>query len=336
MSSAHQADIAGAAPAPGHLESPSSSKATEPAGSTLDCLIVGAGPAGLTAGIYLARFRRRIAIVDANASRALWIPVSHNHAGFPEGIHGRDLLDRMAQQAGRYGASVTTGSIISLERRDDGLFVARTVDHEYVCRTVLLATGVVDRAPDLPNLYDAVQRGLIRYCSICDGLEASGRDVAILGCGVGGLAEALFLRTYAKQLTLLSIGEPIEPNPSQQQRIAAADVRVVKTPVVDVRMEDNRIVAVTQDERSYPFETMYAALGTIARSDLADQVGAALDERACIVVDAHQHSSVDGLYSAGDVVSALDQISVAMGHAAIAATAIHNRLRRQEGMMLSA
>jgi thioredoxin reductase (NADPH) len=81
---------------------------------------------------------------------------------------------------------------------------------------------------------------------------------------------------------------------------------------------------------------MYAALGIIARSDLASQVGTALDERACVVVDAHQQSSVDGVYSAGDVVSALDQISVAMGHAAIAATAIHNRLRRQEGMMLSA
>lgn len=306
------------------------------AGSTLDCLIVGAGPAGLTAGIYLARFRRRIAIVDANASRALWIPMSHNHAGFPEGIHGRDLLDRMAQQAGRYGASVTTGSIISLERRDDGLFVARTVDHEYVCRTVLLATGVVDRAPDLPNLYDAVQRGLIRYCAICDGLEASGRDVAVLGDGVGGLAEALFLRTYARHLTLLSIGAPIEPNASQRQRITVADVRVVETPVVEVRLEDDRVVATTRDGASYPFETMYAALGTIARSDLAGQVGAALDERACIVVDAHQHSSVDGLYSAGDVVSALDQISVAMGHAAIAATAIHNRLRRLGGMMLSA
>ena len=101
-------------------------------------------------------------------------------------------------------------------------------------------------------------------------------------------------------------------------------------------MEDDRIVAVTRDGALHRFETMYAALGTIARSDLAGQVGAKLDNGACVVVDAHQQSSVDGMYAAGDVVSALDQISVAMGHAAIAATAIHNRLRRQEGMMLTA
>lgn len=300
----------------------------------LDCLIIGGGPAGLTASIYLARFRRTIVTIDAGASRALWIPVSHNHAGFPEGVHGRVLLDRMKAQAALYGASIVTGSINHLERRADGLFEACTAQATYVARTVLLTTGVIDRAPDLPDLYDAVQRGLVRYCPICDGYEARERDVAVLGDGMGALGEALFLRTYSDRVTMLTTGEPLSPSAAERERIEHAGLRMIQAPIAEIHAEDRRLRVVTRDGASRCFDTLYAALGTLPRSDLAREMGARLDDCGCVVVDAHQQSSVDGLYSAGDVVSALDQISVAMGQAAIAATTIHNRLRQQAGMAL--
>lgn len=303
------------------------SQADEP----LDCLVVGAGPAGLTAAIYLARFRRRFAVVDAGASRALWIPVSHNHAGFPEGIHGRDLLARMAEQASQYGTRVEQGSITGIERVEPGLFAVRTAERHWRTRTVLLATGVIDRTLSLPNLYEAVQACLVRYCAICDGYEATDRDIAVIGEGAGGVGEALFLRTWTDRITLLTLDDPLEPGEADRQRLADAGIRIIESPIDAVHADGDRVAIVTRDGCVRRFDVAYAALGSIARSDLAAAIGAELDAAGCIVTDTHQQTSLDGVYAAGDVVKSLDQISVAMSQAAIAATAIHNRLREATG-----
>ena len=132
----------------------------------MDCLVIGGGPAGLTAAIYVARFRRRFLVVDAAASRASWIPVSHNHPGHPDGIPGPELLGRMRAQAGRYGAEVARGRVERLERRGDG-FLARLEKGGYTleARRVLLATGSDDTRPPMPAAEhdEAVRRGLLRY-----------------------------------------------------------------------------------------------------------------------------------------------------------------------------
>ena len=162
----------------------------------LDCLIVGGGPAGLTAAIYLARFRRRAVLVDAGSSRAAWIPISHNHPGFPDGIAGEELLARMRAQAGRYGASILAGEIGRLERRADGFTATMADGSRLRARHVLLATGGEDQPPpmDLPTLGEAVGRGLLRYCPICDAYEARDRRIALVGArkcrGARGAAPA--------------------------------------------------------------------------------------------------------------------------------------------------
>ena len=138
----------------------------------LDCLVIGGGPAGLTAAIYLARFHLDIRVVDAGKSRAGWIPCTHNHAGYPEGISGKELLQRMRSQAQRYGAKIVTDRVTKLERDEkSGLFTATWGSGCVQARTVLLATGVTNRKPPMDeDLHDeALARGLIRYCPICDG-----------------------------------------------------------------------------------------------------------------------------------------------------------------------
>ncbi|MEL6065187.1 NAD(P)/FAD-dependent oxidoreductase [Methylobacterium sp. DCY52] len=296
--------------------------------SALDCLVIGGGPAGLTAAIYLARFRRRFQVVDAGRSRAALIPTSHNHAGFPEGIHGRTLLGRMTEQARRYGAHIVRGSITHLERRPDGVFVATVGSERIAARTVLLATGVVDREPALPDVPDAIQRGLVRHCGICDGYEILGKRVAVIGHGSSGLHEAMFLRTYTFDVTLLSLGCPLSLSEDERRKAAEAGIGVVEEPVERVIVDGDEVRALAMrdgDHRS--FDALYSALGSDARSDLVRGLGTHLDDKGCVVTDEHQRSSTDGLFAAGDVVRSLDQISVAMGQAAIAATAIHNRLR---------
>ncbi|MBU8538193.1 NAD(P)/FAD-dependent oxidoreductase [Falsiroseomonas tokyonensis] len=292
-----------------------------------DCLIVGAGPAGMTAALYLARFKRRVLLVDSGAPRAAWIPTSHNIPFFAEGIGGPDLLARQRASLDHYGIVIRHGEVTALQRGPQG-FTARIESGsdvtEVTARRVLLATGAVDVEPDLPDLPDAVRRGLVRYCPICDGYEARGRSIAVMGHGARGLGEAGFIaRTYSDRVTLLTLGTRLD---EEQRALAARDgVEVVEDPISGLDIAEGRVAALRAGGREHRFEVLYSALGLTYRSGLGRALGAGHDEKGALVVDGHNQTSVKGLYAAGDIVRGLDQIVVAMGHAAVAATHIHNR-----------
>ena len=293
----------------------------------LDCLIIGGGPAGLTAAIYLARFRRRALLIDGGHSRATLIPVSHNHAGFPEGINGGDLLGRMRAQALRYGARIESGSVGQIRRRENASFEVFADTETWHARTVLLATGVVDIEPDLPDVKAAIGRGLLRYCPVCDGYEVIGQKVGVIGRGSAGLNEAIFVRNFSDDVTLLAAGEPMRLDQAEQGRAAAAGIALLEAPVASLSIDGNKIRSATAGGETLWFDTIYSALGTRSRSEIARMIGASATDDGCILVSAHQQTSVPGVFAAGDIVKGLSQISVAMGEAAVAATAIHNMLR---------
>lgn len=297
-----------------------------------EVLIIGAGPAGLTAATYLARFRRRVLVADGGASRACWIPVSHNMPGFPQGITGDAILKRMTEQAREYGAVIEAGCVDSLTREGDG-FIARINGREVRVRAVLLATGVVDHHPDLPGVERAIERSLVRICPICDGYEAIDKAVAVIGNDDKGLREAAFLRTYSDRVTLIHIGPP-------GARIATDElerlgIELIRTPVDNVRLEGDRVTALSWGGVYRTFDLVYSALGTSPNAALAEGLGARTGEDGRLFVDARQQTSIDGLYAAGDVVRGLNQIAVASAEAAVAATAIHNALREVDGWTVS-
>jgi len=297
---------------------------------TLDCLIIGGGPAGLTAATYLSRFHLRIMVVDGGKSRAAWIPTSHNHAGFPEGINGNVLLDRMKEQAQLYGTRIETGQVTRLDRDpDSGLFSAEWGSGPVEARSVLLATGVTNRRPPIdPALHDeAMANGLIRYCPICDGYEVSDKQVGVIGTGARGTAETIFLRGFTADLTLIAPDGPHELDEAQRLELAQAEVVLVDGPITAIEPGDDRIAVVGADGR-HDFDTIYPALGSDTHTQLADMVGARLSDDECIGVDFRQRTSIEGLYAAGDVVHGLDQISHAMGEGGVAATTIRNDLAK--------
>lgn len=295
-----------------------------------DALVVGGGPAGLTAAIYLARYLRRVVVIDEGHSRAKWIPVSHNHAGFPDGIGGNALLDRMRTQAERYGASIASGRVETIVRGNDD-FTAVADGISFHARAVLLATGVENRRPAIESEAhrDALDRGLLRYCPICDGYEARGQAIGVIGADSHGVAEALFLRTFSEDVTLIP---HIRTTLTSTDRaiLWQAGIRVIDTPMASIAFEDHSIVTLTSGD-AHRFDTVYPALGSDSNNALARQLGVDLSDDRCIVVDTKQRTSVVGVYAAGDIVMSLDQISVAMGHAAVAATALHNDLRNRDG-----
>lgn len=299
----------------------------------LDCLIIGAGPAGLTAAIYLARFHLRIAVVDAGHSRAALIPRTHNHAGYPGGIAGKALLGLMREQAAEFGVSVVPVLIERLSRTD-GFFSATGGNRDLQARTILLATGVVNNQPPMaPEVHDeALQRGLLRYCPICDGYEASDLRIGVIGTGEHGHNEALFLRGFSRDVTLIAPEGEHGIEESHRIALEGAGVKLVNGPCHPLRITGETIVVPTP-EGELAFDTIYPALGSLIRSDLALGLGAKANAQGCIEIDAHQRTSVAGLYAAGDVTRGLDQISHAMGQAGVAATTIRNDLARERPIL---
>lgn len=290
-----------------------------------DCVIVGGGPAGLTAALYLARFRRRCLVIDAGPSRASYIPTSHNYPGFPPGIVGVDLLERLRVQAQEYGARLVQGWVDSIEPHPSG-FAVRHADQVTLTRRVILACGIEDELPDMPGVHDAIRRGIVRLCAICDGYEVSGENVAVYGEAENAISHAVFLRTFTDQVTVIVHGQ----TDACEQASALAEhygIRVVPDHVESMRLtDDERVEVSTRKGERIIFDLVYPSLGSRVRSVLAQQLGARCDDGGSLLVDEHQKTSVEGLYAIGDLVKGLKQMSVATGHAAIAATDVHNSL----------
>lgn len=295
----------------------------------IDCVIIGGGPAGLTAAIYLARYRRSVLVLDDGNSRASWIPRSHNHPGFPDGIGGDELLTRMRAQAKRYGAALYNERATSLEHSGN-TFRISTPERVLDARTVLLATGVVNRSPqmDADTHRRALDSGKLRYCPICDGFEATDARIAVIGSDGHGVAEALFLRTYSPTIILLA-NETVELDQQDRQTLENAGIAIAGIPLASIDFDtgDEVTIALKDNAGEVVVDTVYPALGTDANTELAVAIGVDLSDCRCIATNEDQMTNIAGCYAAGDVVAGLDQISVATGHGAKAATAIHNALR---------
>ncbi|TWO73110.1 NAD(P)/FAD-dependent oxidoreductase [Caenimonas sedimenti] len=293
----------------------------------LDCLVIGGGAAGLTAAVYLGRYKRRVQVVDAGASRLRLIPLSRNVPGFPEGIAGPDLWRRMREHAVAYGVPIAEACIERLEQRAGGGFIAHAAGREWHARYVILATGACDVAPEIPGLDHALQAGQVRYCPVCDGFETQGQRVAVLGRAGHGLRESLFVAGFGNEVTWLAMQSQEEVAPADLARLREAGVRIAESAPtrIECSQSDGVCVDLVNGQRLH-FETLYPALGLVHACGLATALGARAHADGQLEVDAHQQTCVPGLYAAGDVSVDLNQISVATGHAAIAATAIHNRL----------
>ncbi|HEU0043539.1 NAD(P)/FAD-dependent oxidoreductase [Sphingomonas sp.] len=299
----------------------------------IDCLVIGGGPAGVTAAIYLARFHLSVRVVDAGQSRVTWIPKTHNHAGYPGGIKGTELLERMRAQAAEFGVTVETGVVEHLGRAQAGFEARLTEGETLAARSVLLATGVVNKQPPIsPELHPvALERGLIRYCPICDGYEVTDKRVGVIGNRTHGFKEAVFLRTYTSDVTLIAPDQDIELSDEEHVKLDELGIEAVAGPCASLRIEGERIVAPTP-RGELEFDSIYPALGSVIRSELAMALGAEGSSDGCLVVDDHQRTSIPGLYAAGDVVKGLDQISHAMGEGGVAATTIRNDLAERRSL----
>jgi thioredoxin reductase (NADPH) len=251
-----------------------------------ECLIVGAGPAGLTAATYLARFRRAVVLADAGRSRARWIPVSRNTPGFPGGIDGESLLAELREQAARFGVEPRACRVEALRRDGDG-FVATlageacregfTADFVPVPTTlraarVILATGVVDELPELDGCDAAIRAGIVRLCPVCDGFETDRRRVAVFGPADKVAGHARFLRAFSTDVTaVVSAGRLDDATRAELTALGIGCIEDCGGLVWDGRREVRVACAGGVDAG---FDAFYPVLGARSQSKLAVALGA--------------------------------------------------------------
>jgi thioredoxin reductase (NADPH) len=306
--------------------------------SEADIAVVGAGPAGLSAALYAARFCRSTLVLHDATPNAARIPLTRNVPGYESGIAGPDLLERMCRHATRYGAHLVEARIASVARGGGRFELVSDDGRRWAARALVLATGLeLNQIPVDDDLHErAIEYGVLRYCPVCDGYEHRGQQVGVVGCDESGAAEALFLRQFTSEVTLLARHD-VELTGGERRDLARAGVRTIAAPIS--RYEPTRkAMRVHLEGHAEPldFDVIYPAFGSRPRHALAAALGVGLTDAGKVHAAAPFGTSIEGLYCAGDLVEGLDQISVAMGQGAVAATRAHNWLRDQDGQTAEA
>ncbi len=255
--------------------------------------------------------------------------MTHNAPGFDSGIVGTDLLERMTRHAEKYGALLIEARVAEVAQ-SDGLFtLTGNNGAAWSARAVILATGLeLNQIPLDSAVHEAaIARGVLRYCPVCDGFEHKGQRIAVLGCDISGASEALFLSGFSDDVTLVP-RRNADLSPNERNDLERAGICVLADPVSRFEPLDKAMI-LHFDGAGEPlaFDVLYPALGSRPRNRLAKMLGLAIDEAGNVAASAPFGTEVSGVYCAGDLVDGLDQISVAMGHGAIAATKAHNWLR---------
>lgn len=283
--------------------------------------------------MYAARYCRSTIVLHDWTSRAARIPLTHNVPGFDAGIAGPDLLALMTRHAEKFGATLVEAHVDVVARANGYFTLADVQGVKWAARSVILATGLkLNQVPLESDVHEAaIANGVLRYCPVCDGFEHKGARIAVLGCDLSGAAEALFLSGYSRDVTLL-LRRDVELTDAELGDLERAGISLITASVSRYEPTTHEMV-LHFDSNGNPlaFDVLYPALGCRPRSRLAAQLGLPIDKLGKVAATAPFGTDVPSLFCAGDVVDGLDQISVAMGHGAVAATKAHNWLRERDG-----
>jgi thioredoxin reductase (NADPH) len=279
---------------------------------TYDAIIIGGGPAGLSAAIYLARFNRRVIVIDAGEGRSTTHETNENYLGFPRGVRSRALRERGCRQATRFGADVLEARATSARRNADG-FVVRAGRRAFHGDAIILATGVKDRFPDISEIERYVGVSVF-WCITCDGWKARDKRVLVVGNDDEAATTALQFLNFTNSVTLLTNAPHCKIATGKQRALSRAGVPVIAGIIAAVRGRGGRLRDVrTSDDVSIPLDMMFSMQGCDPNVGLARSLGVRLDGRF-IKTDLEQRTNVKRVYAAGDVTKAFAHQVVTAAH----------------------
>jgi thioredoxin reductase len=294
----------------------------------VDAVVVGGGPAGISAAHWLARYRRRTTLIDGGEPRNRWTEAIHGYLGSEAASPG-ELVERSRTDLKPYPeVDVRQGSVLDVEAETDG-FVLSLEGEEIAARAVVLATGVVDVFPEVRG-FETHYGASVFHCPACDGYEARGHRAVVFGWGpqITGFAETLL--TWARSVTVVTNGPDLEVDRAERSRLEELGIAVLEEPAEELigSRGDLRAVRLTGGG-SVPCEIGFFTIGHRPRSDLARRLGCRLTPEDLIAVDENGGTTVPGVWAAGDITPGpqLVQIAAAEGTAAGIACATWLRSR---------
>ncbi|WP_407409101.1 thioredoxin-disulfide reductase [Methanobrevibacter sp.] len=298
-----------------------------------DIIIIGAGPGGLTAGIYAGRQGTKNLIIDRDLAGGLGreVPEMENYPGF-DNISGLELIEKMKAQATKNTELHEMEEVLEITQSDDEYrFTVKTNNGEYLSKTIILATGSSHRHLEAKGEEEHKGKG-VSYCATCDGFFFAGRDIIMVGGGNSALQEALYLKNLGANVTLVHRRDEFRAQKHLQNMIREKEIPTIMNATVEEIKGDMLVESVTlkdtQTGELKDIETngVFISVGYLPHTELAKQLGVELDETGHIIIDKDQKTNVDYVYAIGDVCVGLKQWVVACGEGAVAATSAYNDL----------
>jgi len=300
-----------------------------------DLVILGAGPAGLTAGIYSSRLGLKTIVLESGipGGRAGEAPFIENYPGFPDGITGVELVEKMTKQCSKFGAEIRTfEEAIDLELKGE-LKKVTTRKGSYISMAVIIATGTQRRKLRIPGESELLGRG-VSYCPVCDGAFFKGLKVIVVGSGEEAASDALFLTGLAGEVVLVTHGGPLEAADELLRRLRDKGVKVIEARVTEIIGKDGvesvRVAYEEGREDVLPADGVFISLGGVPTSELVRKAGVEVDEKGCIKVDRWQKTSIEGVFAAGDCTCGGMQVITATGEGAMAAINASRYVKRKK------
>ncbi|MDQ1684100.1 MAG: hypothetical protein QOC82_837 [Frankiaceae bacterium] len=295
-----------------------------------DAIVVGGGPAGLAAATWLARYRRRTLLVDAGEQRNRWVDHSHGYLS-RDPLAPADLLAIAGEQLAAYPYVTRLAGRATAAHIDRARFVVTVDGAEQAGLRLVLATGVEDAFPDVDGFFDHYGASVF-HCPSCDGYEAQGANVVVLGWTAYVAAFAVTLLDWAASVVVVTDGRRFPGDDEQRARLAAYGIRVVED--VAERFVGPRGAlrcVVLRGLGELPCEAAFFSVAHQPRNSLAATLGAETSDEGCVLVDANNETRVPGLYACGDVTPGMQLIQVAAAEGAVAGISAAQSLRGQAG-----
>jgi thioredoxin reductase (NADPH) len=288
-----------------------------------EALIIGGGPAGLSAALYLARFDRRTALFDTGFGRSSWHQINHNYLGFPGGVPARTLRDLGRQQIAEYSQVTFFDHKIEQLRRENGRFCASGQAGEWWGQAVVICTGVVDHYPHFPGWQEYVGRSMF-WCITCDGYGCRDARVVVVGCSNDAASLAMQLKRFTPRITVLTDTNRCDIDNLFRRRLLKAGIPILEDEIRAASGENGQLHALyLESGERIEVDQIFCQHGATPHTKLAEDVGVLVSREGYICVDTEQKTNVAGVFAAGDVTRLHShQISTAVhegGQAAAAA-----------------
>lgn len=296
-----------------------------------DIIIVGAGPGGLTAGIYAGRQGTKTLILDKNLAGGIGreVPEMENYPGF-DLVSGLELAEKMKDQCVKNVELHENEGVNTIEKieNNDYNFKVESDEHSYLTKTVIIATGSSHQQLNIPGEEEFKGRG-VSYCATCDGMFFAGKDIAMVGGGNSALQEAVFLSNLGCNVTVIHRREEFRAEQYLQDKLKEKGIKTIMNATVEEIKGDMLVSSITiKDKESGELEDLevdgvFISVGYKPHTKLAEELGVDLDKNNQIITDKNQKTNMDYVYSAGDVCGGVKQWVVACGEGAIAATSAY-------------